>query len=88
MQFGGFITILYIPGKFARTRLISLDSYRDIGSPHIGYRMGHKIELKGGITNSRGSIYYKSQKLPDPFRLTGLYHHIWLVQPPTPGQHI
>lgn len=71
MQFGGLITILYIPGNFARTRLISPDSFGNIGSPHIGYRMGHKIELNGGITNSRGSIYYNSQKLPDPFGLTG-----------------
>ena len=67
MQFGGLITILYIPGNFARTRLISPDSFGNIGSPHIGYRMGHKIELKGGITNSRGSIYYNSQKTTGSF---------------------
>jgi len=36
MQFGGVITILYIPENFARTRLISPDSIGNTGSPHIG----------------------------------------------------
>src|SRR5690349_13929940 len=75
MQFGDLVTILYTGKNFARTRLISPDTYRNIGSPLLPVSIlpdsGHKIKLKAGITNSLGSIYYNLQKLPDPFRLTG-----------------